>query len=561
MALDLWILCEKYLQQGKKPGFWGQLMNYFLRGVINRSFYQLSSEDMIKISQKRWYESKIKELTDEIKEIQKELDYFDFDEIMNEYTHLSMKLFYNVLARRYKGKERKIFDLSDLRQKSDEFICEYPVVLATTYSLRESLAQDVMYDYVVVDEASQVDIATGCLALSCAKNAIIVGDRKQLPNVVDTKTAEKTDAVFKEYRVPPAYQYKNHSLLDAVIEIFPNVPQTLLKEHYRCHPKIIEFCNRVFYDDQLIVLSKPKSSRKPLLIYETVAGNHARGHLNQRQIDVILEEIIPRQSLDSSDVSVGIITPYRDQADALKGVFEKKGIQADTVDKFQGREKDIIILSTVDNEISDFTDDANRLNVAVSRAIDQFILVVNKSNGRYNKNIDALINYIRYNNFEIIKSDVRSVFDLLYKGYYNRKMEILRKENKISDYDSENLMYVSIKKILKKDCFKFLDVAVRIPLKMVLCDFSKLTDREKVYAGNMLTHIDFLIFNKTDKAPCLAIEVDGTAYHQDSSRQKERDEMKNEILEKYKIPLLRFRTDGSLEERKLKEKLLEILNI
>ena len=96
-----------------------------------------------------------------------------------------------------------------------------------------------MYNYVIVDESSQVDLCTGALALSCAKKAIIVGDLKQLPNVVDGKTSVITDGIFDEFDLPEIYRYKNHSLLSAITGLFLDAPNTLLREHYRCHPKII----------------------------------------------------------------------------------------------------------------------------------------------------------------------------------------------------------------------------------------------------------------------------------------------------------------------------------
>ncbi|WP_162511055.1 DEAD/DEAH box helicase [Treponema endosymbiont of Eucomonympha sp.] len=187
----------------------------------------------------------------------------------------------------------------------------YPVILSTTYSLRSSLSSALMYDYVIIDESSQVDLATGALALSCAKKAVVVGDLKQLPNVVDSRTAKTTDKIFAESGLPEVYRYKNHSLLSAVTELFPNAPRVLLREHYRCHPKIIEFCNQKFYNGELIILTEQKSERQPLAVYQTVEGNHARDRVNQRQIDVIKQEVIPQQKLTVSNGSVGIVTPYR----------------------------------------------------------------------------------------------------------------------------------------------------------------------------------------------------------------------------------------------------------
>jgi len=560
-ALEMWLLCEKYVKRGKMPHFLGQFINRFVHGIKNKEFYSVSPDMMIAICQKRYYTTLICEFTSSISLLKSELDHFDFDKKMEEYSDLSAQLFRDHLANKYKNGKRRQFELDDLRKYSEAFIEEYPVILSTTYSLRSSLSNNVMYDYVIIDEASQVDLATGALALSCAKKAVIVGDLKQLPNVVNSEMARKTDAVFAGFNLPEVYRYKNHSLLITITEMFPNAPKTLLREHYRCHPKIIEFCNQKFYNDQLIVLTEPKSDRQPLIVYKTVQGNHARGHINQRQIDVIKNEIIPKQNLADGTVSVGIVTPYRDQTNELQKAFYGTGIQADTVDKFQGRENDIIILSTVDNEISDFADNANRLNVAISRAIDQLIVVVNGGDNMCDKNIGDLVRYIEYNNLEIVHSKIYSVFDYLYKSYREKRNELLRKQKKISEYDSENLMYGLISKVLGEEKFTRFDVATHIPLRMILRDMNILTADETEYAQNILTHVDFLIFDKIGKTPKLVIEVDGTRYHAKGTRQAERDEMKNRILEKYELSYMRFRTDESDEYKRLTTALDKVMSV
>ncbi|WP_449397637.1 DEAD/DEAH box helicase [Chryseobacterium wanjuense] len=322
-----------------------------------------------------------------------------------------------------------------------------------------------------------MDLATGVRALSCAKQAVIVGDLKQLPNVVDSETAENTDQIFKNYDIPEHYRYSNHSLLSSVTEVFPKVPKTLLKEHYRCHPKIIDFCNRKFYNDQLIILSEGQTEREPLLVYKTTEGNHARQRENQRQIDVIIQEIIPQQKLEG--VNLGIVTPYRNQTIALQRTFQGTDIKADTVDKFQGRENDVIILSTVDNEISEFTDNPNRLNVAISRAKDQLILLVNGNESDNDTNISDLIRYIDYNNFSTIKSEVHSIFDYLYKGYEEKRRGLLSDQKKKSVFDSENLMYLLIREILSDDQFSKYGVIIHHPLRNLLLDFSRLSPEEE----------------------------------------------------------------------------------
>ena len=68
-------------------------------------------------------------------------------------------------------------------------------ILSTTFSSVSSLHRDAVYDYLIMDEASQVSVETGALALSCAKNAIIVGDTMQFPNVVTEEDKKKLDFI------------------------------------------------------------------------------------------------------------------------------------------------------------------------------------------------------------------------------------------------------------------------------------------------------------------------------------------------------------------------------
>lgn len=67
----------------------------------------------------------------------------------------------------------------------------------------------------------------------------------------------------------------------------------LLKEHYRCHPKIIGYCNKQFYNDELLPMTQDSQDSDVLKVIQTVKGNHARGHINERQIEVIKQEVLP----------------------------------------------------------------------------------------------------------------------------------------------------------------------------------------------------------------------------------------------------------------------------
>jgi superfamily I DNA and/or RNA helicase len=81
---------------------------------------------------------------------------------------------------------------------------------------------------------------------------VIVGDLKQLSHVVDSHTKRLTDSIFNEFKLDEAYRYSANSLLSAAIKLYTHVARTLLREHYRCHPKIIEFCNKKFYNNELL---------------------------------------------------------------------------------------------------------------------------------------------------------------------------------------------------------------------------------------------------------------------------------------------------------------------
>ena len=553
-------ITEYELQEdaAKKVGFFTKLM-WFLRYRIRN--YKLLKQPVGIVSavgRKEYYLRKKQELADSIAEIEKDLVTFDFDRRMQDYAAISMTLFKASLAKKYEDAgTRKLYNMDDLWKNSDQFAGDYPVILSTTYSLRSSLSGRFAYDYVIVDEASQVDLATGALGFSCAKKAVVVGDLKQLPNVVPQDQKERTELIFRRYNLPAAFNYSGHSLLSAVTELFPNIPKTMLREHYRCHPEIIGFCNQKFYQDELVVLTKPSSDKQAMMVYRTVKGNHARGHLNQRQIDVIKEEVIPEQKLNVSDGSVGIVTPYRDQADALKAVFAGTQVKTDTVDKFQGQERSVMIFSTVDNEIGEFAADPNRLNVAVSRAVDQFIVVTDGNDNDSSSPIYELIEYIKYHNHDVIDSRVNSVFDYLYKDYALARENVLKRHGRINEIESENLMYQVIKDILSAEEFSMYDVVSHVPLRMIISDTSVLDGRETQFAKNRLTHVDFLVFSKITHLPILVIEVDGFAFHDKNEKQLERDTIKDSILNKYEIPIVRFSTVGSGEAEKLKNVLLQ----
>ena len=546
--LSLWLEYEH--NADKKPGFFKRLLIALRFSRAALAIFKYVPEEAIPFLQDLFYKAKLQELQEERLSLEEKLRNYRFDAKMEELRTKSMKLFKADLAQRYaKNPRRAIFEKKDFRSASEAFTVEYPVILSTTYSIKGTLSTEFVYDYLIVDEASQVDLATGVLAFSCAKNIIIVGDQKQLPNVLTPQDIKTADAIWNKHKFDERYHFATHSMLASAAEIWHNVPSVLLREHYRCHPKIAAFFNQKFYNGELIVMTADQGEQNVLTMYRTAPGNHARGHLNQRQIDVIREEVLPAlQKQGYKDI--GVITPYRDQVAATT---TQLGSQYDvaTVHKFQGREKDAIVLASVDNVIGEFVDDPNMLNVAVSRAVRSLSVVISNSKENEKTNYGDLAKYIEYNNFQIIDSKVFSVFDLLYKGYYAQRMQYLRKHTRVSEYDSENLAYTVIEKILQMPEFTKIDCVMHSSLSTLVKDYSLLTEQEARYASNPLTHIDFLLFNKMDKSPVMAIEVDGTKYHAEGSRQAERDVLKNSVLKKCNIPILRIRTNESGESSRI----------
>ena len=499
---------------------------------------------------------RLQELVSRISEIESELQLIDADKQTEELTSLSLALLKDKLFDNYRDIKRLVLnETKDIRIHSEEFCKQYPVVLSTTFSARTAIP-DQVYDYIIMDEASQVSIETGALALTCAKNAVIVGDTMQLPNVVTEEDRIKLNGIFNEFKVAQGFNCADYSFLQSVCAIIPNVEQTLLREHYRCHPTIINYCNQRFYGGNLLIMTEDHHESNVMTAIKTVPGHHEYNHYNQREIDVVKEEILPQlENLDD----VGIIAPYNNQVNQFNQ--QVHSVEAATIHKYQGREKDTIIMSVTDDQITDFSDDSNLINVAISRAKKRFCLVVSGNEQEHKGNISDLIDYIAYNNLTVTDSKISSIFDYLFSHYTHERMQFLAGHRKISEYDSENITFSLIEKILSDyPELNHLGVFCHTPLRNVIRDWSLLNEQERNYISHYSTHLDFLIINHVTKKPVLAIETDGYTYHNDETEQHQRDLLKNHILEVYGLPLIRLRTNESGEKEKILSALESIIN-
>lgn len=539
-------------------------------GVINTKKIDKQECDLLLSIQKTFYQLQIQRLKRQIEDLEEELESESFDTLTGRHQEYSERLFRKLLYKRYSGKAMPGFTKKNYKIQFEKFIAAYPIILSTTHALLRSIPQNYLLDYVIIDEASQVDLITGVLALSCCKNVIIVGDLKQLHQIANEKIRDKL------ITQPPSeeYDYFKQSILSSITALYgKNLPSSMLREHYRCHPQIIEFCNQKYYGGQLIMYNKPPADSCPLVIYKTSEGNHMRrvtrgeqkGVYNQREIDVIIEEILQGQDVSERLETVGVITPYRKQANMAAKLLDAR-IESDTVHKYQGREKETIIMSTVLDEAKSnkwnlsFVDDPLMVNVAVSRAVQQFILVTDHELFfKHGDNIQDLIRYMQYSTLDdnLVESQVISIFDLLYKRYSERLRPIKEKMLSTARYQSEEAQRVLLEEILSQPEFSRFCFTQGVLLQNLLRDTSLLTKEELAFIRHRAS-LDFVIFYRQDKSCALVIEVDGFEFHENNPKQRLRDEMKDRILEKYKVPYLRLATNGSGEKRKIESVLLDL---
>ncbi|EEB3144205.1 DNA2/NAM7 family helicase [Salmonella enterica subsp. enterica serovar Newport] len=490
-----------------------------------------------------YYEKAIKEKQHSLTEYNRTLQASDFSALLGQLTSLSM-LYLKQHLRKHISVETS-FVAETYREDFDNFIKRFPVIGSSTHSIINSIGKGALLDYVIIDEASQQDIVPGILGLGCARNVIVVGDRKQLPHIPVT-----------DPNTPPAdpYNCMEYSLLDSFCMLFGSTaPVTLLKEHYRCHPKIIQFCNKQFYDNALIPLTTD-SGEASLSLVITAKGNHTRNFSNLRELESIEGHYWDEESRR------GYIAPYNAQVNLAETVLPADFVKS-TVHKFQGRECDEIVFSTVlDKKNSSqlnrnitFVDDPHLVNVAVSRARNKFTLVTGDNVfERRSGHIAALIRYIKYysDDGQIFESPVISAFDLLYSEY-DKSLERLNSRLNSGDsrFKSEQIVARLLRDILSQERYRSIMFHSQIALnQLVSLERGGFSPRERSFMRNRAS-CDFVIYYKVGKTPLGVIEVDGS-YHLEST-QTERDGLKNSILKKCDIPLLRLRTIDSDIEGKL----------
>ncbi|MCU1640450.1 MAG: hypothetical protein JWN03_725 [Nocardia sp.] len=540
---------------------WDRMWRYFRY----RSMRQLDAGDVeiVLRLQSAFYDKKIAELERDIGKIENSLEGARFERLAAEQQGLSADWLRVCLRQRYARQPSQIYDKS-YRSKWAWFSHDYPVTLSTCHSLERSIGKGRLLDYLIVDEASQVDLLAAGIAMACCRNLVVVGDLRQL-QFIDNMPKDRCPPA-----PAPAYDCQRHSILSSVIELYGDqLPRVMLREHYRCDPSIIGFCNKKFYGDELIAFTSGSPGYEAMVVARTVAGNHMRRldgkRINQREIDVIRREVLPQYCAEFTPQQIGVTTPYRKQAGRVTDELIAS-IEADTVHSFQGREKDAIVMTTVldEREISQsgrggiaFADQPNLVNVAVSRAKKRFVLVTNHDMLPRSRHLRDLIGYIRYHNpdKETFDSSVVSVFDLLYQEYSALLRPLAaRRRARPGQVPSEAIMQTVLEDLLADDEYRELSVVSQVLLVNLLPDTRLLSAEQRGFVARRAS-IDFVVYNRVTNLPLCAIEVDGFAFHESDPVQLARDALKDSICLTYRIPLLRFPTTGSEEVERLRREL------
>ncbi|MDE2489976.1 MAG: AAA family ATPase [Elusimicrobia bacterium] len=251
------------------------------------------------------------------------------------------------------------------------------VVLATHAGLSKRFVKG-SFDLVAMDEASQATEPLSWVPLTIAKKAVFAGDANQLPPTIYSKEAAAGGLAV--------------TLFDRLKDVLPQTVQTLLRVQYRMHGDIMRFPSDRFYEGKLIAhdsvaehvaaelpgVAADALTSEPLTYVDTAGAGfdeawnellESRENKGEAELAVKLLYELLGAGLRAKDVA--ILTPYVAQAKLLKTMVREPGLEIGSVDGFQGREKEAVILSLVrSNEAGSigFLSDMRRLNVAITRA-------------------------------------------------------------------------------------------------------------------------------------------------------------------------------------------------
>ena len=292
------------------------------------------------------------------------------------------------------------------RQIRDDILDRAQVLCCTCIGSGHDLLDGRRFSRVLIDEATQATEPASLVPLvKGSRQIVLVGDHRQLPPTVISRRAEKGGL--------------DRSLFERLVEM--GIAPHMLTTQYRMHPSISDFPNKRFYEGKLEDGVNKSDREAPAgmlwpdwdapLAFLPVEGEELLspdGASKENLVEAswvvkILMGLIEEGGLEFSDI--GIVTPYAGQVRAIRDMIPEtmQDVEVRTVDGYQGREKDVIIFSSVrsnsDGNVG-FLSDGRRLNVALTRSKRGLIVVGDPETLKHDENWNAWIDHIRSSKLE-----------------------------------------------------------------------------------------------------------------------------------------------------------------
>lgn len=269
----------------------------------------------------------------------------------------------------------------------DDLVARAQVITATLVGANHYTIRNLTYDTVVIDEAGQALEPACWIPLLKAKRVILAGDHHQLPPTVKSDKAAREGLGI--------------TLLEKCVHLHPEAV-TLLEEQYRMHTTIMGYSSAVFYDNRLQAHASVAGhllfpGDEPLAFIDTAGCGfeekaHSTSITNPEEAAFMLKlmmqqaEILTQYYTPESFPSIAIISPYKQQVELLKELLEhapqlqvyRKKISVNTIDGFQGQERDVVYISLARSNaegVIGFLSDTRRMNVAMTRARKKLVVI------------------------------------------------------------------------------------------------------------------------------------------------------------------------------------------
>lgn len=278
------------------------------------------------------------------------------------------------------------------------------------------------FDLLIIDEASQCDIASALPLLYRARRAVIIGDPQQLKHISALSPRKDTDLQTKYDLLGSrtSWMYSTQSLYDLAAGIAQTGNILNLRDHHRSHADIINFANTTFYGGQLRIATRYNLLRRPDRGAPGVIWHDVRGHTqrppggsadNPHEARALVQDLRDLVVTRGFQGAVGVVTPFRAQVQLISRLVSEDAelsalaprleLLVETVHRFQGDERDVMFFSPVISDgvtpgaLSFLRSNGNLFNVAITRARG-LLQVVGDSAAALNSGIDYLAAFARY---------------------------------------------------------------------------------------------------------------------------------------------------------------------